>query len=176
MQENAIIPIKQHAASEIAELIEKTGQFRLLGFTFANIGKALEISESQAYRNFVKWAKVHEQEWKKNKTQYLVRINETYSKRLAEGEKNYLAALQKGTKQEAGFWSRHIIEILKEWANFFITCGYLNPRDTERLLEQKQEEKKEPIRIMIEEYRKILLTQITGGENESNTANLVTNP
>jgi len=173
MQELALVVSKKkgrRTAAETVELVEKVGRARLLGASFASIGRECNISEAQASRHFDKWASLHEKEWRSGKTRILVRLNETYSRRLAEAEKKYLKASSADLNSEAGFWSKHIIEISDRWAQFLKDCGLLAPGADVMGFNEFQSEKEEPLEILMAGYRNYLLETISSasksGPNE----------
>jgi len=175
MQDLALVtkPSKgRRTAAETKELIEKVGKARLLGATFAVIGFEYKISESQASRHFDSWAKLHGRIWKEGKSKILVRLNETYSRRLSEAEKKYLKSSNSGLNQEAGFWSKHIIEISDKWATFLKDCGLLAPGSDVMGFNEFKIEKEEPIEQLMTEYRNYLAEAIVGASKPKPVENV----
>jgi hypothetical protein len=157
MQGMQVIPVpverKNHSSiSETIELIEKTGQFRMLGFTFLNIGKALGISEAQACRHFKKWAFKHRQDWEKEKGNEFVRIRETFSKRLAEAERNYETAKAEKNSPAMAVWHKLGQESLKEYTDFLTQCGYLIPEIIHGMANREPDE----VEALVASYRDYL--------------------
>lgn len=165
-----LIKRKQRTRQEIEEIVEKVGNYRMLGFTFANIGKALGISEAQSFKHYNKWCEIHEKELRRFKRNFLVSTNVGYSKRLASAHRHFVKSEEEQDKVATGFWSRHIIEIMKEHEAFLARRGLLTEQDLNELTEVKSLEQKEPIVLVIEEYRKYLVEKI-----ENNRKNTVSN-
>jgi DNA-binding Lrp family transcriptional regulator len=160
----ALIPIRTQ--EEFHEAVEKTGQYRMLGMPFKEIGKALGVSEAQASRNFKKWIELHEKEWRSNKKSLLVRLNETFVRRMSEAEKRYLIAVERQEETIAGNWSKHIIEIAEKYSKFLQDCGYLNGHEFDLGKEEIKIET-EPIMILISRMKKAHLERLNNAEQRS---------
>jgi len=151
----------QRTKGEIRELVQKVGRLRAMGFPFRAIGEQLKIGERTAGRYYEAWIEEHKKDWDKNKGNTFIKINEIFSRKIAEADKNYEKAKDSSDTNGMGGWHKLTIETVEKYMNFLKDCGFISP---EALNPPISYEENEPLAVILKRQKEEILERFNNAD------------
>ncbi len=143
-------------------LAEEIGSAKLSGKKTTDL--ALKYKTSTAvvhdlYRRFLEMNKVG---WLKKRGATVSEINMRYQKKMQDAEANYRRCEDIGGlngQQGMALWTKIMCDIMKNYVEFLQKIGYIDQATSLRIDDSIKKEDKEPINLIVNEYRQYILTK-----------------
>lgn len=147
-------------------LAEEIGSAKLSGKKTTEL--ALKYKTSTAvvhdlYRRFLEMNKVS---WLKLRGATVSEINMRYQKKMQDAEANYQKCEgMVGTVGQQGMalWTKIMCDIMKNYVEFLQKIGYIDPSTSLKIDDSIKKEDKEPINLIVNDYKKYILEKMGGG-------------
>ncbi len=151
---------------ERVALAEEIGSSKLSGKKTTYL--ALKYKTSTAvvhdlYRRFLEMNKVS---WLKMRGATVSEINMRYQKKMQDAEANYRRCEEiSGLTGQQGMalWTKIMCDIMKNYVDFLKQIGYINQATALEIDDSIKKEDKEPINLIVNEYRQYIITKMGGG-------------
>lgn len=149
---------------------EEIGSAKLSGKKTTELALKYETSTAvvhDLYRRFLEMNKI---DWLKLRGATVSEINLRYQKKMQDAEANYRKCEEVNAQQGMALWTKLMCEIIKNYVDFLKEIGYINEATALEIDDSIKKEDKEPIVMIVNEYRQYIKTRLVKDNGEHKTS------
>jgi len=154
---------------ERIKMAEEIGAAKLSGKKTTEIALKYSTSTAVVHNLYKKFLEMNKVSWLSQRGATVSEINMRYQKKIQDAEANYRKCEKmEGTigQQGMALWTKIFCEIMKNYVEFLQKIGYVDQATALREDNSIKKEDKEPINIIVNEYRQYLLTKAGGQDGK----------
>ncbi len=146
---------------ERIKMAEEIGAAKLSGKKTTEIALKYSTSTAVVHNLYKKFLEMNKVDWLKQRGATVSEINLRYQKKMQDAEANYRKCEGFGPDGQAGMalWTKIMCDVMKNYVEFLKSIGYIDQATSLREDNSIKKEDKEPINIIVNEYRQYILTK-----------------
>ena len=156
---------------ERIKMAEEIGSAKLSGKKTTEIALSYGTSTAVVHNLYKKFLEMNKVEWLKQRGSTIAEIHLRYQKKIQDAEAHFRKCEEYGHDGEAGaaLWTKIFCDIMKNYVDFLQKTGYIDQATALREDNSIKKEDKEPINLIVTEYKQYLITKT--GENIERSRN-----
>lgn len=155
---------------ERVALAEAIGSAKLSGKKTTELALKYGTSTAVVYDLYHRFLEMNKVDWLKQRGATVSEINMRYQKKMQDAEANYQICEQLGDfagQQGMALWTKIMCEVMKNYIEFLQKIGYIDQATALKIDDSIKKEDKEPIVMIVNEYRQYILSKAKGNYEHS---------